>query len=89
MTVRTIEPTVMSVEEWAEANAAELNPLREKCDECNGTGEATCPCCGHEVECVTCEGAGYLYNGASLNDLYKRQRQRDLKLLKQWQEANQ
>ncbi len=31
-----------------------------KCDDCSGTGEVECDCCGHEKECERCDGHGKL-----------------------------
>ena len=35
-----------------------INSVENKCNECEGTGETECHCCGSEIECEDCRGSG-------------------------------
>lgn len=47
----------MTYEQWLKANP-EVEMEEEDCPDCDGTGEVTCHCCGHEHDCDKCDGIG-------------------------------
>ena len=65
--------TILTYDQWIK-----LHPefdQEEKCVECNGTGETSCPYCTQAIECDECDGKGIVNSGYME---YQRQKAIDL-----------
>lgn len=73
-------------ERWKK-NIADLLPAKMECEDCNGTGEGTCPHCGHETDdgCETCHGTGKVNSSELLTpQLFMRVQKFEKAMLEHW-----
>jgi hypothetical protein len=74
----------LDIEQWIltipDLDKSQINIVT--CDECNGTGIATCDSCGHKAPCTYCLGEGEITDYGIYEVLYDEQLEKDKKAFK-------
>lgn len=73
---------------WKKNLLRELPP-EMICEDCEGSGDADCPHCGHQTECDTCDGDGYVPTSTLLTEeFYSRVMAFEEAKLEQWKSGS-